>query len=114
MAQLHSYTTCVLMLQGGKQVVDGFAAGRGRGMQQDRRNQQRKKKVQKGLEDNVRRTVYISYIDQQVRQLLQNTLSLRQDCSGSWVFVVGPSSQLEHGGMCRVLAAAPVQFIVAG
>eukprot|EP00877_Chromochloris_zofingiensis_P001993 jgi/Chrzof1/11795/Cz06g10120.t1 len=54
--------------RGGKQVVDGFAAGRGRGMQQDRRNQQRKKKVQKGLEDNVRRTVYISYIDQQVTE----------------------------------------------
>jgi hypothetical protein len=32
----------------------------------DRKQQQRKRRVQKGLEDNVRRTVYISYIDQQV------------------------------------------------
>jgi hypothetical protein len=32
----------------------------------DRKQQQRKRRVQKGLEDNVRRTVYISYINQQV------------------------------------------------
>lgn len=46
--------------------------GAGYGMPQDPRQpqppqQQRRKKVQRGLEDNVRRTVYISYIDQQVR-----------------------------------------------
>jgi hypothetical protein len=30
-----------------------------------------RKKVQRGLEDNVRRTVYISYIDQQVRSAVR-------------------------------------------
>lgn len=39
------------------------------GQQQQQQQMQRgggRKKVQRGLEDNVRRTVYISYIDQQV------------------------------------------------
>jgi hypothetical protein len=43
---------------------------RGMGMQQQQQQMQRgggRKKVQRGLEDNVKRTVYISYIDQQVR-----------------------------------------------
>ena len=44
---------------------------RGMGPQQHQQQMQRggggRKKVQRGLEDNVRRTVYISYIDQQVR-----------------------------------------------
>lgn len=44
---------------------------RGMGMQQQQQQQMQRgggrKKVQRGLEDNVRRTVYISYIDQQVR-----------------------------------------------
>ena len=52
----------------------GLGPGAGPGMGVDgvipqggeRRQQQRRRKVQKGLEDNVRRTVYISYIDQQV------------------------------------------------
>ncbi|WIA18937.1 hypothetical protein OEZ85_003606 [Tetradesmus obliquus] len=36
--------------------------------QQGPGQQQRRKKVQRGLEDNVKRTVYISYIDQQVTE----------------------------------------------
>jgi hypothetical protein len=56
----------------------GRGQGRGGGHMQDQRQlgpgqqgqqgqqQQRRKKVQRGLEDNVKRTVYISYIDQQV------------------------------------------------
>ncbi len=47
--------------------MGGRGGGRGRGLQQDRRVQQRKKKVQRGLEDNVRRTVYVSYINHMVR-----------------------------------------------
>lgn len=46
----------------------GPGPGRGMGPQQQQQQMQRggRKKVQRGLEDNVRRTVYISYIDQQV------------------------------------------------
>jgi hypothetical protein len=48
----------------------------GMGMQQQQQQMQRgggRKKVQRGLEDNVKRTVYISYIDQQVRSAERRT-----------------------------------------
>lgn len=37
---------------------------------------QRRRKVQRGLEDNVKRTVYISYIDQQVRAMQKHSKGL--------------------------------------
>lgn len=57
----------------------GRAAGVPMGSPQPGRGQApRKRKTQKGLEDNVKRTVYISYIDQQVtEELLANVFS---DC----------------------------------
>jgi hypothetical protein len=45
------------------------------GPQQQQMQRGGRKRVQRGLEDNVRRTVYISYIDQQVRP------------AGAWVFM---------------------------
>jgi hypothetical protein len=44
------------------------------GQQGPGQQQQRRKKVQRGLEDNVKRTVYISYIDQQVGGWVQQFL----------------------------------------
>lgn len=59
----------------GKFPYDGYHAQAGRGYQQhsgrargEKRQQQKKKRHQRGLEDNVKRTVYISYIDQQVTE----------------------------------------------
>lgn len=63
----------------------GLGPGAGPGMGVDgvipqggERRQQRRRKVQKGLEDNVRRTVYISYIDQQVTE--ESLATLFQEC----------------------------------
>jgi hypothetical protein len=53
--------------RGGARGAPGSGGGgSGSGHHSERRVQQRKKKVQRGLEENVKRTVYISHIDQQV------------------------------------------------
>jgi hypothetical protein len=51
---------------GGAGTSAAVAAPSGRsGRERERRAAQRKRRTQRGLEENVRRTVYISYVDQQ-------------------------------------------------
>lgn len=60
---------CVDMQGGGRGGGPHYAGGRGQG------NMQKKKRPQRGLEDNIRRTVYISYVDCQVSGLIQWALT---------------------------------------
>ncbi len=102
----HGATGDVGMQGGGRGGGPHFAGGRGQG------NMQKKKRPQRGLEDNIRRTVYISYVDCQVRELVSCPVLT----AGGRVLASGARAErwLAHCGSTVVTGTAQAGRIISG